>query len=662
MSQSRTNTNPDLLWALLLGIQLVTAPFYWRIPIPVIVTVAIFTIWVIMIALQRTGQPGRFVRVMLLVLTLAVMTVSFGTLLGREAGTGFLILLSFLKLFEVRDKRDLYVLVYLNYFLIASNFFHTQSPWVAVYVVAVVIYLTSLLILFSDRLSTIIWQDRLRMAARMILQAVPVMLILFLLFPRVPGPLWGLPKDAATAVTGLSEDMSPGSLSSLIQSDEVAFRVRFKGDAPPHDSLYWRGPVFSHYDGQTWTAGLQSARAQPNLSESADADALLTYTVTIEPHQRDWLFALEYPVKLEGTGYRLSREMQLHNKKDLASVFQYSLTSDRRATNVGLFELERTRNLHLPGQLNDKTVELAQSWMDEHAGDVRAVINQALRYFRNQPFVYTLNPPILGNDAMDDFLFETQRGFCEHYSSAFVYLMRAAGIPARVVTGYQGGDKNPLDDYIIIRQSNAHAWAEVWIEDSGWVRVDPTAAVSPDRIERGIQNTSVERELLPAILISENAWLNHARYQWDSFNNTWNEWIVGFDQHKQRQLFKRVGMERTDWQGLVTWLVLGMLITGVLVAWWVFKRGTGKRIDRIRRTYDAFCRKLAKTGTSRLINEGPQEYYDRIRHQLEPSSARAADAILRLYLKIRYGDERSRQNIKAFVRLVRSFHVRTLKA
>ena len=654
-----TITSSQRLWAILLGIQLVAMPFYWRIPVPVIISVVIFTLWVSLIALGQTRQPGRFIRIMLLVITLAIMVVSYGTLLGRDAGTGFLILLSFLKLFEMNSKRDLYIVVYLNYFIIASNFFHTQSPWVAVYVFAVVIYLTSLLIHFSDLLTTISWQQRLRIAARMIVQATPLMLILFLLFPRIPGPLWGLPKDATTAVTGLSNDMSPGTMSSLIQSDEVAFRVRFEGRAPPHQSMYWRGPVFSQYDGQTWTAGFQSKKAQPNLRLSDNDAARISYTVTIEPHQRDWLFALEYPVNLQGTEYRLNREMQLFNNKKITSVSQYSLVSDSLAVNAGLFPIERRRNLQLPDQLNPQTIAMAQQWLAESNNDPREVMNRALLFFRNQPFVYTLNPPILGNDAMDDFLFESQRGFCEHYSSAFVYLMRAVGIPARVVTGYQGGEKNPLDDYIIVRQSNAHAWAEVWIEESGWVRVDPTAAVSPDRIESGIQNAGVEQELLPAILISENVWLTRARYQWDSFNNAWNEWVVGFDQRQQRKLFSQLGMQQTDWQNLVTWLVVGMLIVGAIVAWWVIRLGSGRHKDAIRQSYEKFCDKLARADSRRLINEGPQEYYDRVRHRLLPACASTAETILQQYLRIRYGGDQSRQSIRMFQRSVKEFHVRT---
>jgi hypothetical protein len=350
--------------------------------------------------------------------------------------------------------------------------------------------------------------------------------------------------------------------------------------------------------------------------------------------------------------------LQLLNKNKIVNVFQYTLVSDQAATNEGLFEIERRRNLQLPDSLNPQTVNLAGHWSKEEGGDERAVVARALSYFRNQPFVYTLNPPILGNDAMDDFLLETRRGFCEHYSSAFVYLMRAAGIPARVVTGYQGGDINPLGNYVIVRQSNAHAWAEVWFEDSGWTRVDPTSAVSPDRIESGIQDAVAERDLLPAILVSDSSLLRQLQYQWDNLNTYWSDWVVGFDQHRQRQLFSNLGMQRIDWRDLIFWLFIGMVLFGGLIAWWIVRNGTGVRLDRIRVAYDRFCSKLSRTGVSRLITEGPMEYYVRVKDKLSPASAAAADRIVTQYTRIRYGKSHTKEDIKAFIRLVRQFRVK----
>ncbi|TNF91479.1 MAG: DUF3488 domain-containing protein [Gammaproteobacteria bacterium] len=649
--------------SVLAGIHLVAAPLYQHTPLPVLVLVFLMTMWALAMLLGKTGRPGWWVRAALLLITMVILVFAHGTILGRNAGTSFLLILSFMKLFEMREKRDIVIVVYIGFFLIASNFFHSQSPWVAVYVFAIVIYLTSLLIVLSDRKNSTSFNSRVMYSARMIAQATPLMLILFVLFPRIPGPLWGLPKDANVAATGLSDEMSPGSINELIQSGEVAFRVRFEGDPPPHQALYWRGPVFTKYDGRTWTK--QTGRTwskkvgwdtnQPNLEYPATQTSRVTYTVTLEPHQRKWLFALEHPVE-PITDYRYTRELQLLTKNAISNVTQYTITSDFEIRNLGLFEWEHANNLKLPGQLNSETVQLANSWREQAGDNDRAVIQSALDYFNTEEFVYTLNPPLLGNDAMDDFLFETRRGFCEHYSSAFVYLMRAAGIPARVVTGYQGGEMNPVDDYMIIRQSDAHAWSEVWLEDTGWTRFDPTASVSPDRIEYGIRNAVAEVDQLPAIIISGNSFINQMRYMVDSFNNQWNEWVVGFNQKRQRELFNRLGIEDVDWQDLTLWLIISMGLVGAIIAWWVFQRGPTKRTDPIRYYYDIFCRKLARAGIERKVSEGPQEFFQRIIRRF-PSSSVSAGNITSDYLAIRYGDDTSEQTRKRFFRRVKSFKI-----
>lgn len=643
------------LWSLLAGIMLVTVPFFPQIPLLVTALSLIMALWVVAVILNKTRQPDKWQRAGLLLLAVLVMSISFGTLLGRDAGTGFLILLVFLKMFEINGKRDIYIIVYVEYFLIASNFFHTQSPWITLYVFATVIYLTSILILFSDKVSTLNTRRRLTIAGRMILQATPFMLILFILFPRIPGPLWGLPKDAQAAVTGLSNSMSPGSVSSLIESEEIAFRVRFAGQIPPHADLYWRGPVFSRYDGQTWKA--DNAFGNTTFKRIEDESKTIQYTVTLEPHQRNWLFALNYPVNLQGSGYRLTREAQLLNRKKINSVTRYSLTSDPGIRNYGLSTYERTQNLRLPdtGNLNRKTTALARQWRERAGEDDRRVIDEALRYFSEQPFVYTLNPPLLGNDAMDDFLFETRRGFCEHYSSAFVYLARAAGIPARIVTGYQGGEKNPVDEYLIVRQSSAHAWAEVWFDDTGWQRVDPTAAVSPDRIESGIQDAVAERGRLPAILFGGNSMLVQLRYRWDSFSYRWDEWVIGFNRERQFELFKRLGFANADWQGMVMGMVILLALVGTVIGLWVFRQGAGARKDRLKQAYDRLCQKLARTGISRDSVEAPTEYLSRIRHKLTPASADNAKDLIRYYIALRYGTASSSTRKKQFIKNVQRF-------
>ena len=651
------------LQMLLIGIVLVALPFIGQVSMAVILFAGILLLWTVAMLLGKTRWVSRWQRIGLLVLVLLITLAFDGSLLGRQAGTSLLLLLGVLKIFEIKQKRDVYIVIYLQYFLIATSFFYSQSPWVAFYVFGTVTYLVSVQILYNDQLLTISWPIRMKMAARMLLQAIPLMVILFLLFPRIPGPLWGLPSDADTAVTGLSDTMSPGSLSNLIQSGEVAFRARFQSDMPSHSQLYWRGLVFEHYDGKTWSEYKSYyRRAKPELIQAGDyrRDQKIAYTVTLEPHQKRWLFALNYPIDVQQSSYVLTRQLQLLSPKKIRNLTQYSLVSDTALQNRGLFTVEKANNLQLPNELNPQTVALANRWLDEANGDQWQVVQRALRYFNQNEFIYTLNPPKLGEQAMDEFLFNTRRGFCEHYASAFVYLMRAAGIVSRVVVGYQGGEKNPVDDYIVVRQSNAHAWAEVWTPNRGWQQVDPTAAVSPNRIESGIQDAVAERDQLPAIII-EDSWMTQAWHQWDSFNYAWSQWVIGFDGERQRQFLQHLGFENIDWQEMVVGLIILMGGGGMLIAFWVFKQSDGRQSDPIQKAYWHLCNKLAKSGYVRQSNEGPVEYLIRLKGKITVASHRQAEQALQYYLQIRYGQDSSPQIARRFIQAVRNLRIRHVR-
>ncbi len=649
------NKNHKLM-PVLIGIHLVALPLYPRMPVYILLLVAVLTLWTLLIISGRTSQPKQIIRLLVAAAIVSLLIVSYGSIFGQGPGTSMLLMLSFSKLFEMKSKRDAIVVVFIGYFLIASNFFHTQDPWVAVYVFAVVIYLTSLLIIFSDRLGSMDFKSRLRVSGKMILQATPLMLILFILFPRINGPLWALPDDAQAAKTGISDEMSPGSINSLISSGAVAFRVQFEGDAPPHEDLYWRGLVLSHYDGEKWTRDDAPSRARPDVNYEDEKSDIIKYTVTLESHGRSWLYSLERVIGYEQK-YRITRELQLFADNKINDVIIYKMQSDLQAVNRGLFAPELRKNLALPANINQRTKKLATQL--KSGKDDAQFIDAVLQYFRNQEFFYTLSPPLLGRNAMDDFLFETRRGFCEHYASAFVHLMRAGGVPARVVVGYQGGTINPVDDYMIIRQSDAHAWTEVWLNDRGWVRVDPTAAVSPERIEQGIQNAGLELARLPSILISNNFIFLKIRYHWDSFHHSWNQWVVGFDEKKQKELFSRLGVEDINASTLVTWLVITMSVCGGLVALWVFRRRADGPKDRICHYYDIFCNKLEKAGLARAPYEGSREYLARIT-TLFPVAGEKAEMIISYYQDLRYGDTGDAEINQQFVRCVKQFKVKTI--
>ncbi|MDH5387043.1 MAG: DUF3488 and transglutaminase-like domain-containing protein [Gammaproteobacteria bacterium] len=640
----------------LIGIHLVALPMYTRLPPYVLLLIVSFTIWTLLIIAGRIKQPIAFIRILLAFAVIMALLFSYGTILGQEPGTSMLLMLSFLKLFEMKSKRDVLLVIFVGYFLIATNFFHTQSPWIAAYVFIVVIYLTSLLIIFSDRLSSTSFKTRIKISTRMVAQAIPLMLVLFVLFPRIPGPLWSLPKDMKSASTGVGDKMSPGSINDLISSGAVAFRVQFDGQHPEKKDLYWRGLVLSNYDGRTWSRDDAPDNWPPDITYVDPEEKIVEYMVMLEPHGRKWLYSLESPVTQESS-YTVTRELQIVTIKEVNSLFSYKLASDLHATNNALSIQEIQKNILLPPGLNEKTIALAKKIRKEAGSSVMAFSDAVLEYFNTRPFYYTLSPPLLGENAMDDFIFSSRQGFCEHYSSAFVYLMRAAGVPARVVIGYQGGTINPVDDYMIVRQSDAHAWAEIWTDNDGWVRVDPTAAVSPDRINYGIANAGLDEAGLPSVIVLNSEFLLQLRYKIDSLNHSWNKWVVGFDEKKQKELFEMLGVDDIDKATLFSWMVVAMTLSGALVFLWVFKQGEKKsKRDVAAYYYSIFCQKFEKSGLTKEPSESADEFLVRIVHDF-PDLKQKAEVITHYYQRIRYGDDDSDNRKKQFIHAVKLFAV-----
>ena len=644
------------LTPVLIGIHLIALPMYTRLPPYVLMLIASFTIWSLLIVTGRTRQPIPFIRVLLAAAVVVSLLVSYGTIFGKDPGTAMLLMLSFLKLFEMKNKRDVLLVIFLGYFLVATHFFHSQSPWIVVYVFIVVIYLTSLLIIFSDRTSSTSFKTRIKISLRMVMQAIPLMLVLFVLFPRIPGPLWGMPEDEQSASTGVGDQMSPGSINNLISSGSVAFRVQFKDEPPAQKDLYWRGLVLSRYDGKTWYRDDAPINERYADIHTSTKTRTVDYVVTLEPHGRKWLYSLESFLTVEG-GYLSTRERQVITREKVDGVMVYSMTSGLDVFNKKIYEEDRVKNLLLPQDVNSRTIKLANQLRSEVDSDTDYV-NSVLRYFREQPFVYTLSPPLLGENAMDDFIFSTQQGFCEHYSSAFVYLMRAGGVPARVVVGYQGGAINPLDDYMIVRQSDAHAWAEIWQEDQGWTRIDPTAVVSPARIEQGVANAGLDEGGLPSILISKNNLLLKIRFTLDSFNHSWNKWVIGFNDKKQKELFRSLGIDDINKATLFSWMVVAMTLSGALVALWVFKRGDKKiRRDVAVYYYGVFCKKLEKAGLVKNSSESADDFLKRVM-QAFPGLKQKAGLITRHYQQIRYGGDDSDNRKKQLIDAVNLFQVK----
>lgn len=654
MNTRSKNPDSNILFSLLIGVHLSALPLYAGMPISIIYFLATLSAWQIFIIRKNNKNPGNLVKLFIIAISLVVILYSYGHILGQQSGIALVTLMTLLKLFEVKNVRDCYIIIYSSFFIIASNFLHSQSIWLILYIFLVLIFLLSILIALSDRLNSTTLLARLKMSSRFILYAIPLMLVMFVLFPRIPGPLWGLPDDAFSSQTGLSEEMSPGSINRLISSSAIAFRVKFDGDIPEHKHRYWRGAVLSSYDGQTWRRSDAPKRSQHNIIYNNDDTKNFQYNIMLEPTNLKWLLSLEYPIT-DNNQYRFNREAMLLTKNKINNVFSYSVNSQTNAINKALFEQEDYKNRLLPANLNSKTVKLAKDLLGRSDYDHRRYISNILSYFSSNAFVYTLNPDLLGDNAMDDFLFNSRRGFCEHYASAFVYLMRAAGIPSRIVIGYQGGEMNPLDDYMIVRQSDAHAWAEVWLTDH-WYRVDPTATVSPDRVEQGVLNAGLENNKLPLLLLSDNNFIKNASFLYDSFQNKWNHWVIGFNQEKQNDLLKFLGFKNATSSNLILLLVLFLTITGLVVAWLLLKHNAIEK-DKVQHYYNIFCQKLKPYGIQRRLNEGPKDFENRILNELTLSDPNKKEMtfIFKAYRNLHYGNRYSSNLVTQYIKKIKTF-------
>ena len=571
--------------------------------------------------------PGRWVLGLLVAIACGGVLIEFRTLFGRDAGVAMLVVFMTLKLLELRTRRDATVVVTLGYFLLLTHYFYSQSIPTGLWLLAAMMLLTATLIrLHGGPASST--GTTLRYAGLLTLQAVPFLLVLYVLFPRITGPLWGLPQDAHSGRSGLSDQMTPGNIANLALSGEIAFRVRFTGAPPQREKLYWRGPVLESFDGLTWKP--QIGRTRPPQIEPLSPP--IAYETTLEPQQQRWLLALDAPGAL-GPEFLLSGTLTATSREPLSQRQRFALTAtlDYRF-NADEEPIALRRNLMLPPQGNPRARALAEGWKAADP-DPADRVRKALKLFSGEKFFYTLQPPLLGEQPVDDFLFVTRRGFCEHYASSFVFLMRVAGVPARVVTGYQGGEVNPVDGFVVVRQSDAHAWAEVWLAGLGWTRVDPTAAVSPARVEDGIAAAMPAGEPLPALIQLHNDWLRTLLFRWEAVNNAWNQYILGYNPQRQRELLARLGMPDADWRSLAATLavICGILLLAISV-WTLHQR---PRIDPAARLWRKALRRLARSKVNCAPWETPLALLERVENEY-PTLAPALRDVVGAYLRARY--------------------------
>ena len=616
---------------LLLSLAMVAAPHAERLPWWIIGLVTALFAWRAYLGYARLELPNRWLLFLIAMGASIGVFLGYRSIFGRDAGVALLVIMLGLKLLETRTLRDAMLLIFLGYFLVITNFLHSQTIPTALYMVACTVVITATMIGLNYARTEPPFHVQLRAAGVMLAQAVPLMVVLFLLFPRVPGPLWGLPQDAFSGVSGLSDTMSPGSLSRLTLSDAVAFRVTFISELPRRRHLYWRGPIMWDFDGRTWSVP-RFFYNTPKIEASGEA---VSYEITLEPHNKRWLFALDVPAMVPPHAF-ISGDFQIMSSDPVNQRKRYEMQSYVNAT-YGLVEnrFALRRALNLPAGLNPKTLELAQALRAKHADDL-GLVEGVLQMFRDQNFLYTLEPPLLGDHPVDEFLFKTRAGFCEHFASAFAVLMRGAGIPARIVTGYQGGDLNQFGGYLIVRQAEAHAWAEIWIRDRGWIRVDPTSMASPLRVESGISAAVPRTDPLPMMMRDDFELLRTLRLSWDFMANTWNQWVLGYTPERQRWLLSNVGIDNATWQKLAA-ILFGL--AGVIVAVFtvlVLRQLKSRVRDPAKAAYLRFCDKLRRKGLPRGPAEGPVDYARRVEGS-RPDLSPAVAAITRLYVALRYG-------------------------
>jgi transglutaminase-like putative cysteine protease len=629
----------------------------------VLLVYLIAALWRIMVYQGRWSFPGRYTKALLAVTCFGGIGFHYRTLIGLEPTVALLLAAYALKLVELVDRKDAYIAIFLAYFVCVTEFLFSQDLLITLYMLFAVLLITTSLVALHQPGQDSFTRTTLRRASIMLAQAFPLMIVLFFIFPRI-GPLWSVPLKGHTAKSGVSDFMAPGDISNLSLSDEVAFRVQFDGDIPPRNQLYWRGLVFSKLQGRAWRSlrwrevpATERRQVPPETGDDAQE-----YSVLLEPTQQNWLYALPYArspdLSVVATNdFRLVSPVEVQDQKRyevrswLGVVLEPSLSEWREEveTNLPLYGSPRAR-------------ELALDMYAAAGGDTAVFSNDILRMFRQQEFYYTLEPPLLGDNPVDDFLFGTRRGFCEHYAAAFAFVMRAAGVPARVIAGYQGGEINPVNGTVIVHQFDAHAWNEIWIEGLGWTRVDPTGAIAPDRIEYGLEQalagegSFLADSPLSPLRFRNIDWINSVRLRLDAITYSWQRFVLQYNSEEQYQLLTRV-LGEVNGSRLAAVFVGAWCLVLIPLAINLLRRSRGRQLDPATRLYHEFCRKLRSADLARGRSEAPGDFALRV-SLLRPELAAEVESISRAYDAICYRDQGGAEAIDLLKKQVRKFNPR----
>ncbi len=602
---------------------------------------------------RSAKSPSVFLKLVLLAAGVGGVAASFGTLFGPEAGLSALLVLVALKVLESESPRDLQVLALVGYFLCLCGLFFSQELLLWIYVASIVVLLTATLVLFhrgAERGS--VWRS-VRLAGTLVAQALPLAVLLFLIFPRSSGGFRFQFGKAILGNQGISDRLEPGSVAGLAQSDTVVLRAEFPdGTIPSAEDMYWRGAVLWYSGGMSWSRG-------PRLSQEFGrqlSGPAIKQRISLQPHGERWVFALDRPSE-EPPRTTIQPGGFLQSDRPISNAFHYTVSSrpENREVRLPLDHTEAA--LALPPTISTAVRALAASWT-ANATSGREIVNAALRHFRTERFTYTLDPGTYGEDALDEFLFTRRAGFCEHYAAAFATLMRAAGLPARIVVGYHGGQYNAVGHYITVRQYHAHAWCEVFLQGTGWLRVDPTDAIAPERVSSALsagRGYSADERRFAGDAGGGASWGRLARAQiilaWDSINYRWDLHVQSYNDEQQRTWLAVLGFPHISGRGLLLWSGVGIVICLALTALWS-RWPVGARRDPATRDYERLCRRLAAAGVARASWEGPIAFTQRAA-QAFPTHAVFLRRCGELYAHLRYG--RNPRSVRDFTDAIRDF-------
>ena len=624
---------------LLAVIAWVITPHAAHLPIWCSALAAGVLVWRAVLAWQNKALPGLGWRVLLLTAAILGTWLSYKSLTGREGGVTLAVVLLCLKTLELRARRDAFVVFFFGFFIIITHFLFGQSLLLALAMLLGLWGLLAAVVNAHMPAGRPPLAVPIKTAGRLMLLGAPIMAALFVLFPRF-APLWGIPGDQAAGKTGLSDSMQVGQVASLALDERIVLRLKFDGAAPPKSAMYFRGPVLSEFDGQKWQMdsnlpprpplGLLANQLQGGVQSQG---AIYRYEVTLEPTYRPWLFALEAPIALQDLAERpvwQSPDLQLLMRRPASDLLRYRASSQvQYRYDLSLGKWRQQELASLPAGSNPRTVAWAQAWWQKTAAqqpqaDKTALAQQFAQYLLStlhaENYRYTLNPGLYGQHSADEFWFDKKEGFCEHIASSFVIAMRAVGVPARIVTGYQGAERNTLDGYWVVRNSDAHAWAEIWLQGQGWRRYDPTGAIAPWRVDMQQRRLAAAPTVLGQAVgaVVGTNFLQKLRGVWDASNNVWNQWVLNYSQTRQLDALKKLGFNSPSWQSLVQ--VLGILLAVAalaagLVGYW-YKR----QMDPWSRLFTAARARLAQQGIASAEHETPRQLAARV-HQAQGNRA-----------------------------------------